>query len=339
MPTDLRDAMNDPQPCDLLVTGGRVLDLATEAGADDHAAIAIRAGFIVAVGAEDDMRKAWLPLRRIDATGHVVAPGFVDAHVHLSAFLGAGRPYQKASAPGPFSGAGKVEQVLPMIAKLVNMPVPAELTHAVLRPVLVSMLRSGITGVVDAGSSGIDGLVQAAVEVGIRAAIGPSLTDQWHDPSGRLVRHADADKLLANASALIARHDGTGEGRIRALVSAVQTMACSNELLAGIAELAKTRDVPTHAHSHISKGSAKAHLDVFQRSETQRLHDAGMLTARCTLMHAGWLSEHDIASFRRADVTVNHNPVGNAMLGFGTDEHEMAEAACRAQAFVARHAA
>ena len=122
-----------------------------------------------------------------------------------------------------------------MVAKLVNIPIPAELTHAVLRPILVSMLRSGITGVVDAGSSGIDGLVQAAAEVGIRAAIGPSLADLWHDSSGRLVRQADADELLTNASAFIARHDGAGQGRIRALVSAVQTMACSDELLSAIA--------------------------------------------------------------------------------------------------------
>lgn len=205
-----------------------------------------------------------------------------------------------------------------MIAKLVNMPVPAELTHALLRPVLVSMLRSGITGVVDAGSSGLDGLVQVAVEVGIRAAIGPSLTDLWHDPSGRLVRQADADQLLANASELITRHDGAGQGRIRALVSAVETMACSDELLAGIAALAKARDVPTHVHSHISEGSAKAHLDAFHRTQTQRLHDAGMLSSRCTVMHAGWLNHDDIAAFRSAGVTVNHNPVGNAMLGFGT---------------------
>ena len=315
---DLADSAIGSQPCDLLVTGGRMLNLETDAGVDDHAAIAIRAGFIVGVGDEAAVCKAWRPLRRCDATGHVVAPGFVDAHVHLSAYLGAGRPYQKAVAPGPFSGAGKVEQVLPMIAKLVSMPIPAELTHAILRPVLVSMLRSGITGVVDAGSSGIDGLVQAAVEVGIRAAIGPSLTDQWHDPSGRLVRQADADELLTNASAFIARHDGAGQGRIRALVSAVQTMACSDELLAGIAALAKARDVPTHVHSHISESSAKAHLDAFHRTETQRLHDAGLLSARSTLMHAGWLSDDDVAAFRSAGVTVNHNPVGNAMLGFGT---------------------
>ena len=43
-----------------------------------------------------------------------------------------------------------------------------------------------------------------------------------------------------------------------------------------------------------------------------------MLDARCTLMHAGWLSGDDIAAFRRAGVTVDHNPVVNAMLGFGT---------------------
>ena len=138
---------------------------------------------------------------------------------------------------------------------------------------------------------------------------------------------------------VITRHDGAGQGRIRALVSAVQTMACSDELLAGIADLAKARDVPTHAHSHISEGSAKTHLGAFHRTETQRLQDAGMLTARCTLMHSGWLSDDDIAAFHRAGVTVNHNPVGNAMLGFGTDEHKMAEAACRALAIVARHAA
>ena len=99
---------NDPEPCDLLVAGGRFLDLAASADVTDHAAIAIRTGFIVAVGDEAEIRSAWQPLRRIDAAGHVVAPGFVDAHVHLSAYLGAGRPYQKATAPGPFCGAGKV---------------------------------------------------------------------------------------------------------------------------------------------------------------------------------------------------------------------------------------
>lgn len=124
----------EPQPCDLLIVGGRVLDRTTELGADDRVAVAIRAGIIVALGDEADIRKAWRPARHIDASGHAVAAGFVDAHVHLSAFRGAGRAYQKAVTPGPFSGAGKVKQVLPMIAKLVSMSIPSEVTDAVLRP-------------------------------------------------------------------------------------------------------------------------------------------------------------------------------------------------------------
>ena len=75
-----------------------------------------------------------------------------------------------------------------MVARMCSMPVPAELVAAVARPVLAAMLRAGITGVVDAGSCGIDGLVTAAKEVGIRAAIGPSLADLWHDEHGVLVR-------------------------------------------------------------------------------------------------------------------------------------------------------
>ena len=40
---DLSGSTNDSQPCDLLIVGGRVLNLATEAGVYGHAAIAIRA--------------------------------------------------------------------------------------------------------------------------------------------------------------------------------------------------------------------------------------------------------------------------------------------------------
>ena len=109
------------------------------------------------------------------------------------------------------------------------------------------------------------------------------MTDQWHDPAGRLVRQADV-----------------------------------GELLAGIAALAKDRDIPTHVHSHISEGSTKAHLEFFHRTQTARLQNAGLLSERCIVMHAGWLNDDDIAAFGSARVRANHNPVGNAMLGFGT---------------------
>jgi 5-methylthioadenosine/S-adenosylhomocysteine deaminase len=304
--------------CDLLIVGGRVLDLRAESGVLDGAAIAIRDGVIVAVADRVDLEDSWIPARRIDAVGQVITPGFIDGHVHLAAYLGARRSYQRSTGPGLFCGGGRVEVVLPMVARMCSMPVPPDLVAAVARPALAAMLRAGFTGLVDAGSCGIDGLVTAATEVGIRAAIGPSLADLWHDERGVLVRQADPDVLLAEAEEAIGRLDGSGGGRVRAVVSAVETMACSDELLAGIAELTAQHDIPTHVHTHISQATVAAHQAAFGRTPTERLVESGMLSPRCRAMHAGFLIDEDIAVFAETGVTVNHNPIGNAMLGFGT---------------------
>jgi len=303
--------------CDLLVTGGRLLDLESGSGSIDDAAVAIRGGLIEAVGHRADIEVAWVTERVLDARGHVIAPGFVDAHVHLGAYLGAGQSYARAVGPGPFCGGGRAEVVLPMIARMSSMRVPAELVCAVVRPVIAAMLRAGFTGVVDAGGPGVDGVVRAAMELGIRAAIGPTLADLWHDERGRLVRQADADRLLAEAEALVSRHDRVAHGRLRVVVSAVEAMGCSDELLSGISSLTARFDLPTHVHTNISKATVAAHDAAFGVAATERLRKAGLLTPRCTAMHAGSLTDDDIAAFREGGVTVNYNPVGNAMLGFG----------------------
>ena len=62
---------------DLLITGGRVID--PSRGLDAEQDIIIREGRIEAIGRElsDD------PIPRLDARGCIVAPGFIDMHVHL----------------------------------------------------------------------------------------------------------------------------------------------------------------------------------------------------------------------------------------------------------------
>ena len=68
----------DAKHVDLIVRGGRVVT-PTEVL---ETAVAVRAGKIVALGAESMLPPAE---RTIDATGKYVLPGLIDCHVHLGA--------------------------------------------------------------------------------------------------------------------------------------------------------------------------------------------------------------------------------------------------------------
>ena len=61
--------------CDLLLTGGRVID--PETGLDDVRDVAVTGGTVVAVGGPTP-RAA----RTLDATGRVVTAGFIDLQSH-----------------------------------------------------------------------------------------------------------------------------------------------------------------------------------------------------------------------------------------------------------------
>ena len=63
------------EPLDLVIQGGRVMD--PETGFDKIANVGVKGGRIVAITAE-----VLNGGRQIDATGHVVAPGFIDTHYH-----------------------------------------------------------------------------------------------------------------------------------------------------------------------------------------------------------------------------------------------------------------
>lgn len=80
-----------------------------EIGVIPHGAVAIKGGRIAAVGTSDEVRRAYEAGEEIDASGHVVCPGFVDPHTHV-AYAGdrideferriRGETYQQIAAAG-----------------------------------------------------------------------------------------------------------------------------------------------------------------------------------------------------------------------------------------------
>jgi len=69
------------QDYDLVITGGRVMD--PETLFDDIANVGIKDGRIVAIS-----KDALTGAETVDATGHIVAPGFIDTHFHFQAPIG-----------------------------------------------------------------------------------------------------------------------------------------------------------------------------------------------------------------------------------------------------------
>ncbi|WP_100259799.1 N-acyl-D-amino-acid deacylase family protein [Qipengyuania seohaensis] len=91
-------------PADLLISGGTVYDGSGSPATSDDLVIAD--GRIAYVGANARLR--YIPAREIDATGLVVAPGFIDPHTHAGGDLASGDAERRANLPFVFQGVTTV---------------------------------------------------------------------------------------------------------------------------------------------------------------------------------------------------------------------------------------
>src|SRR6266567_2026701 len=119
-------------PYDVLLKGGRVIDPANHV--DQVMDVAIAGGKITAVKKDIPASEAG---KVVDASGPIVTPGLIDIHVHLG----------HGGAPLDWFAPSGRSHIAPL-------GIPADL-----------MLTSGVTTVVDAGTSGAETFLQEKEEV------------------------------------------------------------------------------------------------------------------------------------------------------------------------------
>jgi adenine deaminase len=88
---DLLAAARGEKPCDLVIKNGRVANVLSLEYED--ADVAVHKGVIVGVG------KNYLAKEIVDASGRVLAPGFIDAHLHIESTMLAPSMFARAVLP------------------------------------------------------------------------------------------------------------------------------------------------------------------------------------------------------------------------------------------------
>jgi 5-methylthioadenosine/S-adenosylhomocysteine deaminase len=278
---------------DLLVTGGDLLTIDAERRIILDGAIAAADGRIVMVGTTHEVRAAFPGVDELDAKRCVVTPGFVNTHQHTT-----GDPLARSCVPDDLPPG---ESIFSWAVPLNDAHTPDDDGLAATLSFVDSLLN-GVTTVIEAGTIGhLRPAADAAVEVGIRAGLGV-----W----GWAIEHGP---FAAPAAATLARQAASLDllppgGRVEGWVTLVGHDLVSDELLAGAADLARSRG--THMTMHISptRNDGEAYLARTGVRPIVHFDRLGILGPHLLLAHAVWLDDDEAALLRSSGTAVASCP-------------------------------
>jgi cytosine/adenosine deaminase-related metal-dependent hydrolase len=176
-------------------------------------------------------------------------------------------------------------------------------------------LESGTTTVVDHLSvHHADEAFEAARELGIRARLGKVLMDR-DSPDGL---EEDTERALRDSEALIRKHNGAENGRIRYAVTPRFAVSCTEECLRGARDLADAYEGVT-LHTHASENEdeiAAVEKDTGMRN-VHWLDEVGLTGEDVVLAHCVHTDEAEREVLADTGTHVCHCPSSNMKLASG----------------------
>ncbi len=242
-----------------------------------------------------------------DAAGHVLAPGFVNAHVHLYGVLAHGIPLDKA--PADFWGF-----LDDFWWPLVEDALDHEMICAATDYVCAEMVRSGVTSFYDVLEApyAIPDALTAQREVvlrrGLRGVLSFEATERVSEENGQL-------GLEENAGFIdLCRREG---GLVQGLMCYHTTFTCSADFIRQAFAMAAERDVLTHCHCNEGVHEPQYALEQFGRRTLEYYDDLGVTGPEMMASQCVQLSERERAIIAERGIRVTHMPLSNCEVGGG----------------------
>ncbi|VWX61174.1 Amidohydrolase [Burkholderiales bacterium 8X] len=292
---------------DLLEAGGELL-LAPEwlmlpTGAATGMGVVVRERRFAQVAPIAELVAAHPHLTVIDLPRRLLMPGLIDTHTHLTQSFGKSLAF------------GEPSEIFKRIWVPMEGVLDADAAYLASKLAAFESLRGGFTTVVDAGTrseAGLDGVANAARDVGIRCVLGMICND-----AGNTDGEAGALRILAAAEGFLSRleHDPLVHPSLAISIPE----AATDRMLHDVARL--TQEAGRCFQTHVNE-----HLAAIERSLVARglrplelLHAVGALNESGLLAHATMLTARELGLLRDSGAAVAYNPVasqwkGNAVL-------------------------
>jgi len=281
---------------DTLITGARfVLACDDDSTTHEQSDIAIADGVIVSIGESS----GYTAVRTIDASGCIVAPGFVNLHTHLPMTLLRGIAEN-------VDLQGFLETVWAEEARIMG----PRGTYLGARLGALEALLGGTTTALDMYFHP-QAAHEGATEVGIRHTIGPVFFD-FPGPDG-----LEWDERLELARSWPLILDRVGGASVPVFLMPHSPLIVNPEHLAEIDAIAQEIGARIHTHNSENAKEDDATIAAHGARPTWLLADSGLLDPRTVLAHCVTLDEDDQAMIARAGASIAHNPASNLKLASG----------------------
>ncbi len=270
--------------------------------------VLVRGQQIIAVGRglEIDAALAGDTLTRVvDARGCAIIPGFVQAHVHLCQALLRG-----------------MADDLPLLEWLKKRIWPLEAAHdeatltASAELGLTEMSLAGTTTILDMGTvHNHDVVMDACVRSGLRAVSGKAMMDRGDGvPKGL---QETTKSSLAASERLCATWSGKGDGRIGYAYAPRFILSCSEKLVRGAVEGARSQGALVHTHAAEHAGERAAVREMLGDEDLAILRKWGVFGPNAVIAHGVQLTDEEARQIAKDGTRIVHCPSANLKLGSG----------------------
>jgi putative selenium metabolism protein SsnA len=251
------------------------------------------------IGRQEEFRDRYD--RVIDASGKVVMPGFINAHMHFYSTLVRGLGKAKPSKD--------FQEVLENLWwRLDKKLVMEDVYYSAMFP-LIDAVRNGTTTLIDhhaspfAARGSLDCIAKAVKEVGLRASLCYELSDR----DGEKVAQDGIDENVE----FIKRCKREKDEQLRAMFGLHASFTIGDQTMEKAAQAGRELGAGFHVHTAEASSDQAYNEQHFKLRAVERFKKFGLLGPDTIAAHCVHLNERELQLLAETDTTVVHNPQSN----------------------------